>query len=94
MSEYIKKEDAIRHFQSFEKIMKSMPLADVKARLKDLPTYSFPDSDENKGEWIYKNPFDTLPYCSKCDKEPNTEFLGVLPNTCPNCGADMRGKAE
>lgn len=46
---------------------------------------------ENKGEWIYKNPFDTVPYCSKCGKEPNTEFLGVIPETCPNCGADMRG---
>lgn len=52
------------------------------------------DKAENKGEWIYKNPFDTLPYCSKCDKEPDVEFLGILPNTCPNCGADMRGVSE
>ena len=92
--EYIKKEDAIRHFQSFEKTMKSMPLADVKARLKDLPTYSFPERE--KGEWIElpkafnanENPCE----CSKC--RHILSFMNGYPksNFCPNCGADMRGK--
>ncbi len=90
--EYIKKEDAIRHFQSFEKIMKSMPLVDVKARLKDLPTYSFPDSAENKGEdrpkghWIDREVYDADRWkCSECGRTEQYKE-----NFCSDCGADMR----
>lgn len=59
---------------------------DLMQKLSDL------SSAENKGEWIYKDPFDTVPYCSKCDKELNVEFLSVVPKICPNCGAKMKGE--
>lgn len=39
-----------------------------------------------KGEWIF---IDGQHVCSKCNL-----YNGVESDFCPNCGADMRGKAE
>lgn len=44
---------------------------------------------ENNGEWILKCEFPIRWECSHC----HTSSYELL-NYCPNCGADMRGKAE
>ena len=55
-----------------------------------------PSADRPQGEWIIK---DKVFYCSCCDNdsagldEDDVYVYGVpLPNYCPHCGADMRGK--
>jgi hypothetical protein len=49
---------------------------------------------ENKGEWILDET-DNSVECNKCLCQiyPNDISYGE-PHFCPNCGADMRGKAE
>ena len=63
---------------------------------------------ENKGEWIKiqsgDKDFPEIIVCNKCyhenshlDFNEHNEPIGkvfVKSNFCPNCGADMRGKAE
>ena len=59
--------------------------------LKELPTYSFPDRE--KGEWIEKRNKATghiESVCSVCGAEESYPYNLF----CPNCGADMRGKAK
>lgn len=41
------------------------------------------------GEWIKRTPC-SEPECSECGRCPKLVF-GMLPDFCPNCGADMRG---
>ena len=90
--EYIKKEDAIAEVEELKKIHfdRVVVLNKVNDRLNALPTYSFPDRE--KGEWIKDEKmsivFD-IHKCSRCsaDGEPRYKF-------CPNCGADMKGKAD
>lgn len=97
MSEYIKKEnvdtlvDELARAISDERCFMSRgrSTASIMQDILDLPTYSFPDSD-NKGEWekIWRTDNMCSEYvCSKCGcgEDYCTEF-------CPNCGADMRGK--
>lgn len=64
--------------------------------------------DENKGEWIKVHSgdkdFPESIVCSKCGNEnshfdfnEHAEPIGkvfITSKFCPNCGADMRGKAE
>lgn len=108
MSGYIKKEDAISKIliefvAREEKGNVICACAEAKQTCADildgLPTYSFPDS-ENNGEWIpvidsyYEDGSERERHweCSKCgsDKSGWGEF-----KFCPDCGADMRGaKAE
>ena len=88
MSEYIKKEDALKMIeQNRDQIC-------IYRAVEALPTVSFPDRE--KGEWIpmYDRWGDIVTTvcgyeCSKCGEwnADNDKF-------CPNCGADMRGKAE
>lgn len=58
MSEYIKKEDALKVLHDFwdECIgydgSGTEMMLDNESVINSLPTYSFPDSAENKGEWI------------------------------------------
>lgn len=102
--EYIKKSELLQHVTTEE-------LSDFKdcdvihaEEIDELPTYSFPNSAENKGEW--KMPIqddgmsDPIYYqvrCSKCgfDLDPQTWHQELhqygADNFCPNCGADMRG---
>lgn len=51
-----------------------------------------PSAERKKGEWIDMNTFTTMYMprykCSICDVWANKS------NYCPNCGADMRGKAD
>ncbi len=105
MSEYIKKEDAISktliEFVTREENGKVMcACADVKQTCADildgLPTYSFPDSSEIKGEWIYDKGINNW-RCSKCGQTPpptgyvgKADFMATHYKFCPNCGADMR----
>ena len=77
-------------------------LTEVRDKVRALP------SVENKGEWIKiqsgDKDFPESIVCSKC-KDENSHFdfnehaepIGKVFRTskfCPNCGADMRGKAE
>ena len=78
----------------------------LKEFVADLPTYSFPDRE--KGEWIkIQSGDDKFPesiVCSKCknenshlDFDEHGEPIGkvfITSKFCPNCGTDMRGKAE
>ena len=62
----------------------------ITSLIEELTTYSFPDRE--KGEWkkIWRDDCECSEYvCSKCDcgEDYVTDF-------CPNCGADMRGKAD
>lgn len=58
MSEYIKKEDALKALHDFwdECIgydgSGTEMMLDNESVINSLPTYSFPDSAENKGEWV------------------------------------------
>lgn len=94
--EYIKKEDAIN--LTWREPTYTDPLnvlTEVRDGLNDLSTYSF--HDREKGEWIEVIDHEseiskTWHYeCSVCSK-PNPCM--EEPNFCPNCGADMRGKAN
>ena len=93
MSEYIKKEDALRGADMLC-LETSYDNQKVEDMLNELPTYSFPDRE--KGEWIpmYDRWGDIVTTvcgyeCSKCG-----EWNADNDNFCPNCGADMRGKVN
>ena len=103
--EYIKKEDAIKAIQKYG--IGSFDLENYTAEqaeryvinsLDSLPTYSFPERE--KGEWIAEDIHNccTEFKCSKCGYMHNFTHLYGIPTAdypyCPNCGADMRGKAE
>lgn len=84
MSEYIKKEDTIEYLNDLFGEMCHVSFGDVLQSIDSLRTYSFPDSAENKGEWIST---EDRPdgFCSKCDHdiaEASTPY-------CPYCGAKM-----
>ena len=56
-----------------------------------IPFDSFPERE--KGEWIITYPngkYNPIYECPKCKASNNAVFK----NFCPNCGADMRGKAN
>lgn len=102
--EYIKKSEALSKANYYETgLITGFEYVKTKD-LNSLPSYSFPDSAENKGEW--KMPIqddgmsDPIYYqvrCSKCgfDLDPQTWHQELhqygADNFCPNCGADMRG---
>lgn len=104
--EYIKKEDAIKAFEKSllgkyilwdtqDKIKK-----DMQERISRLPTYSIPDSAENKGEdskvtkgqWIK---FENGYKCSECGHIMDTvlsvsgNLIYQYSNYCPECGKNM-----
>ena len=89
--EYIKKEDLLKAndelWDGTFNLNNSSVYVNImnKKKIDDLPTYSFPDSAENKGEWIIEE--SGVITCNNC----GTHILFKL-NFCPNCGADMRGK--
>ena len=95
MSEYIKKEDAL--FKKWQFKFKDVDGEHWFVNVKDiesLPTYSFPERE--KGEWI----IGVWDKCSVCGTEYSEDIYNISyesdyrPNFCPNCGADMRGKAK
>lgn len=104
MSEYIKKEDILACQTTFtDEAGYEYKVIEVE-EVEELPTYSFPDSAENKGEWIKiqsgDKDFPESIVCSRC-KEENSylEFdehhepihkTFITSKFCPNCGADMR----
>ena len=97
MSEYIKKEDALKQqMLLWDDDGKGFMAVDVH-RLNQLPTYSFPERE--KGEWIEKEGYDGDTYydCSVCGNSWTTIEGTPWDNGmdfCPNCGADMRGGKE
>ena len=50
--EYIKKEDVIEYLNDLFGEMYQVSFSDVLQNIDSLQTYSFPDSAENKGDWI------------------------------------------
>lgn len=98
--EYIKKSELFDKTVRRNSIWNEITNAEGKGLeeiVNALPTYSVPDSAENKGEWIvvpdsyhedgtiYESHWE----CSKCGSGRSGwgEF-----KFCPDCGADMRGE--
>lgn len=105
--EYIRKEELFNKTIKRNSIWNMITNAEGKGLeeiVNDLPTYSFPDSAESKGEWIkIQSGDDKFPesiVCSKCknenshlDFDEHREPIGkvfITSKFCPNCGADMR----
>ena len=101
--EYIKKEDALKRPYALWNGSEYVYVVNADY-LNGLQTYSFPDSAENKGEWIevvterFPNGKKQMWHyeCSACGMgEPPYPINKEHWDFCPNCGADMRGdKAE
>lgn len=79
MTEYIKREDALKAMEwkwagkaAFDAV-KAIPSADVVER--------------KKGEWYDRGSLSCR--CSRCRCKSPEEF-----SFCPNCGADMRGRND
>ena len=96
--EYIKKEDAIEAINSniadyiprFIGRQVEIPLR-LASAINKIPAVLSPNRE--KGEWIITYPngkYNPLYECPKCKASNNAVFK----NFCPNCGADMRGKAN
>lgn len=97
--EFIKKEDTIEYLNDLFGEMYHVSFGNVLQSLDSLQTYSFPDSAENKGEWIYDKSIYNW-RCSECGETPpptgyvgKSEFMATHFKFCNYCGADMR-KAE
>ena len=93
--EYIKKEDIElgleKEYSHSLSEHDSHVFVEFMAFINELPTYSFPDRE--KGEWIERRNKATghiESVCSVCGAEESYPYNLF----CPNCGADMRGKAE
>ena len=67
-----------------------IPVFRVKQWLEHIKALS-----ENKGEWRH---YEGMLYCSECGAEFYDEIMEYtgdeVPKHCPDCGADMRGKAD
>lgn len=83
MTDYIKREDAIKVLEGWkisgEMILKTVPSADVRENVK--------------GEWIK---LDEEPVyiieCSECGDKLLNMIGQPLPKFCSNCGAEMKGE--
>ena len=79
MSDYIKREDAIKTLEGWkisgEMILATVPSADVRENVN--------------GEWIFPYGDKKYKHCSACGK--TFYSIPATSNYCPNCGADMRG---
>ena len=75
--------------------------------LVDVLKYDVPTIEPKRGEWIehkertivrdnnFIDFFPTEYECSNCGLRQVIYFINsTLPNFCPNCGADMRGKDD
>ena len=84
--EYIKKEDTIEYLNDLFGEMYHVSFGNVLQSLDSLQTYSFPDSAENKGEWIEEsdNYGHSSYFCSRCGTQE-----GKPSDICPNCKARM-----
>ena len=93
--EYIKKSEALSKAEYYETGLTTGFEYVTTKDLNSLPTYSFPDSAENKGEWMLKvdsyyedgSARESHWECSNCGSGRSGwgEF-----KVCPDCGADMR----
>ena len=84
--EYIKKEDVLKFARN------PLNRAVVCEYIEKLPTYSLPDRE--KGEWIFVHHYgERYRVCHTCNCERKDDFSTGW-NFCPNCGVDMRGKAN
>ena len=92
--EYIKKEDLFNKTIKRNSIWNEITNAEGKGLeeiVNDLPTYSFPNSAENKGEWIEYKDDAIYMKCSKCNCwVEKTLIQDDKIRFCPWCGADMR----
>lgn len=83
MSDYIKREDAIKALEGWkisgEMILATVPTADVRENVR--------------GEWIVKKDIINCSVCKRCSWSKSYEDLVRSFNFCPNCGADMMSKS-
>jgi len=105
MEDYISREELRKQFNNVtlpkECIKMYLYPRDVVARI----LYDCPSADVREnihGEWetryeIIRHPWgeehNPQTKCSNCNFRVDTHSSGFM-NFCPNCGADMRGKAE
>lgn len=77
----------------------------AKPEQEMLEWISKPSNEDNKGEWLEKEVFDSKKgkirqwqsaKCSVCGKYHTTPYLYYFGNYnfCPNCGSEMRGINE
>lgn len=87
MSDYIKREDAIKAFDPLQRRDWYTPW--IVETLKDLPSADV--APVRHGQWININEY---PYerCSICGETHDT--VRCLDNYCPNCGARMDGEND
>ena len=100
------REDAIEEIKRWTPILLvSGQCTEKTSKAQDMAISAL---SENKGEWIKiqsgDKDFPEIIVCNKCyhenshlDFNEHNEPIGkvfVKSNFCPNCGADMRGKAE
>lgn len=88
MSRYIDADDLIKTLEEKlkEGIFQSYVLSACRGAINKQPTADVVEVVH--GEWVKPSEFSD-PICNQCRQAPKTLF-GVLPNYCPNCGAEMR----
>lgn len=95
MSDYIKREDAIKAFkrvldEDFPYISEETP----RERIAAIPSADVVEVRHGRWETIYKHSeIATLVKCSECGHERYIQ-TGEEVNYCPNCGARMDGESE
>lgn len=84
MSRYIDADELKELYEGCEDL--KVKCAVVLLNIDDIPTADVVEVVH--GEWVKPSEFSD-PICNQCRQAPKTLF-GVLPNYCPNCGAEMR----
>ena len=92
MSDYIKREDAIRQIVKTS-AQNELDIPAIGTVIYILSEMDSADVRENvRGEWVF--PYEDKKYkrCSACGK--TFYSIPATSNFCPNCGADMRGEQD
>ena len=91
MSDYIKREDAIRQIVKTS-AQNELDIPAIGTVIYILSEMDSADVRENvRGEWIVKKDIINCSVCKRCSWSKSYEDLVRSFNFCPNCGADMRG---
>ena len=91
MSDYIKREDAIKAIEEmpncYNGFSDTYDKAQIIGELEEIPSADVIERKRAEWHWIGFNIV-----CTNCGYEPWFESAEEKPNFCPNCGADMRGE--